>query len=73
MVELVTDSDSVEARDVFLRQVAMVAERVDIVSPWTTIELPLRYGAEGVTATYHFRMMRSGADAQVAELPKTSF
>ena len=73
MVVLVTDSDSVEARDVFLKQVAMVAERVDIVSPWTTIELPLRYGAEGVTATYHFRMMRSGADAQVAELPKTSF
>ena len=48
---MVTDNESSKEREIFLRQVATDAGGVDLLSPWTAVELPMHYGAEGATAT----------------------
>ncbi|MCP4941494.1 MAG: hypothetical protein GY924_05875 [Planctomycetaceae bacterium] len=73
LVVLVTESQSEDERSSFLEQVAMDASAADLESPWVRIELPMRYGADGATAIYHFRVLRATPADRIAERPKASY
>ena len=73
LVVVVTDNESSKEREIFLRQVAKDAGGIDLLSPWTAVELPMRYGAEGATATYHFRTLRPTGAKHVAERTNLNF
>ncbi len=73
LVVLVTESQTREQRSSFLKQVATDTAGVDLESPWVRVELPMRYGSEGATATYHFRTLRSTFTTRIAERSRGSF
>lgn len=73
LVVLVTESQSPDQRNSFLKKVAPDAVEADLNLPWVRIELPMRYSSDGAKATYYFRTLRSTDTTRIAERTQTSY